>query len=475
MRSRSPWTVLAVLALAQFMDVLDVTIVNVALPGIQRDLHVAGNDLQWVISAYTLFYGGFLLLGGRAADLLGRRRTFLVGLAVFGVSSLAAGLAPTPGVLIALRASQGLGGALMSPAALSLLSVTFPAGRDRNVALGVWGGLAGLGGTLGVVFGGALVDALSWRWVFLVNVPVVAGLLVVTPLLIASARPERVGRRAFDLPGALLGTGGLLTLVLGVIRAEPAGWGSGQVLALLATGVALLTAFIRVEAASPDPLIPLRVFRSRGLGLGSGTLALNGAGFLAMFFLTAVFLQQVRGLSALATGVDFLPMGGAAIAGALVASNLVTRVGTRPVQLTGTVLSAAGLLLLSRVTADGGYARQLLPGLLVFGAGIVAVGVPTQIAALADVRSEDSGASAGVINAAYQVGGALGLAVISTLSTGAAHAATASGARPQDALVAGYHRGLLLAAAFALVNVVLAGSTPRVRPTPEMVAAAAVG
>ena len=470
---RNPWSALTVLALAQFMVVLDVTIVNVALPHIQADLGFSPSGLQWVISAYTLFFGGFLLLGGRAADLIGRRRLFIAGLLVFGLTSLVAGLAQTPDQLIVMRAVQGLGGAMLSPAAFAILTVTFAHGRERNIAMGIWGGLAGLGGTLGVIAGGLLVDSLSWRWVFLVNVPIAVVLAAVVPLFIAESRVRPAGRRTFDLAGALLGTAGLLAIVLGVIRAEPLGWSSLEVIALLAGGVALLFTFIRVEARSPAPLVPLGMFRSRGLSTSIVALALNGAAFLAMFFLTAIFLQQVRGLTALETGLQFLPMGVAAIASALIAAQLVTRFGTRPVQLAGGALSVVGLLLLSRADATGSYALTILPGIVLFGMGIIAVGTPAQIAAVADVRHDEAGAASGVVNAGYQVGGALGLAVITTLATSHVAALMTGGVEQVGALVGGFQRGLLVAAVFAAANVVMALGAPRVRPTAEQLAEAA--
>lgn len=470
---RNPWSALTVLALAQFMVVLDVTIVNVALPHIQADLGFSPSGLQWVISAYTLFFGGFLLLGGRAADLIGRRRLFIAGLLVFGLTSLVAGLAQTPDQLIVMRAVQGLGGAMLSPAAFAILTVTFAHGRERNIAMGIWGGLAGLGGTLGVIAGGLLVDSLSWRWVFLVNVPIAVVLAAVVPLFIAESRVRPAGRRTFDLAGALLGTAGLLAIVLGVIRAEPLGWSSLEVIALLAGGVALLFAFVRVEARSPAPLVPLGMFRSRGLSTSIVALALNGAAFLAMFFLTAIFLQQVRGLTALETGLQFLPMGVAAIASALIAAQLVTRFGTRPVQLAGGALSVVGLLLLSRADATGSYALTILPGIVLFGMGIIAVGTPAQIAAVADVRHDEAGAASGVVNAGYQVGGALGLAVITTLATSHVAALMTGGVEQVGALVGGFQRGLLVAAVFAAANVVMALGAPRVRPTAEQLAEAA--
>ncbi|NUP38925.1 MAG: MFS transporter [Streptomyces sp.] len=469
---RSPWATLTVLALAQFIVVLDVTIVNVALPHIQTDLGFTPDGLQWVISAYTLVFGGFLLLGGRAADLLGARRVFVAGLVLFGLTSLAGGLAGSPGLLIAARTVQGLGGAMLSPAALGILTVTFPHGRERNIAMGVWGGLAGLGGTLGVVAGGFLVDALSWRWVFIVNVPIVAALVVATPLIVRHIAPQG-GRRAFDVLGAVLATGGLLGVVYAVVRAEPLGWSSFEVVGCLAGGVVLLVAFVGVEARAASPLVPMRLLRSRALSSSGGAIALTGGAFLSMFFLTALFLQQVRGDTALRAGVEFLPMGGAAIASAVVATPLITRFGTRPVQLAGTVLSVAGLLLLSRADATGSYATQIVPGTVLFGIGIIAVSVPAQIAAVVDVKNADAGAASGVFTAFQQVGGAIGLAVVTTLATSRSTHALASGASQPDALVAGFHRGLLVAAAFSAGTLVVTLLSPRLAPSADQIAGAA--
>ncbi|MEV4627558.1 MFS transporter [Micromonospora sp. NPDC049523] len=471
---RSPWATLAVLALAQFIVVLDVTIVNVALPDIQSDLHFSTDNLQWVISAYTLLFGGFLLLGGRAADLLGPRRVFVGGLVLFGVTSLLAGFATSPGLLIGARAVQGLGGALLSPAALAILTVTFAHGRARNIAMGVWGGLAGLGGTLGVVAGGLLVDSLSWRWVFFVNVPIVIALVAIIPTFVRDIRHDEHGNRTFDVAGAILGTGGLLAVVFGVVRAEASGWGSLEVVGFLTGGIVLLIAFIAVEARSAAPLVPLRLFRSRALSVSSAALALNGAAFLSMFFLTAIYLQQVRGDSPLAAGVHFLPMGAAAIVGAALATQLVHRIGTRTLQLAGAVLSVAGLLLLSQAGATGSYASELLPGFVLFGLGILGVGVPAQIAAVADVAHHEAGAASGVVTAVYQVGGALGLAIVTTLSITRTTDAVAQGIDQQQALVEGFHRGLMVAAVFAILNLVVTIATPQLRPDAEQVAEAAV-
>jgi EmrB/QacA subfamily drug resistance transporter len=470
---RSPWATLTVLALAQFIVVLDVTIVNVALPDIQRDLGFTTDGLQWVISAYTLLFGGFLLLGGRASDLFGSRRVFVTGLVLFGATSLAGGLAPSPGWLIAARAVQGLGGALLSPAALSILTVTFEHGRRRTIAMGVWGGLAGLGGTLGVVAGGVLVDSASWRWVFIVNVPIVVALVAVTPLFVRPFTPH-ADQRGFDLLGAVLGTGGLLAVVYGVVRAEPVGWSSAEVIGCLAAGAVLLVAFVAVEARAAAPLVPLGLLRSRALSTAGGALALNGAAFLSMFFLTAIFLQQVRGGSALRAGVEFLPMGGAAIAAAVATTPLVSRFGTRSIQVVGAVLNVVALLLLARAGAHGSYVTGMMPGLMLFGVGIIVVSVPAQIAAVAEVKPREAGAASGVVSAFYQVGGALGLAVVTTLSTSRTNAVAGGGGSPVDALVAGYHRGLIVAAVFAAATTVVTALAPRVAPTPEQIASGAV-
>ncbi|CAN5157023.1 DHA2 family efflux MFS transporter permease subunit [soil metagenome] len=471
---RSPWATLVVLALAQFMVVLDVTIVNVALPDMQVELGFSPDNLQWVISAYTLAFGGFLLLGGRLGDLLGRRRVFGTGLVLFTAASLAGGLATSQSFLIVARGVQGFGGALMSAAALSILTVTYAAGRERNIAMGIWGGLAGLGGTLGVVAGGVLVDALGWEWVFFVNVPIGVALLALTPSTVADSRVVSDGPRSFDLAGAVLGTGAVLGLIYGVIRSEPLGWGSGEVVGSLLGGAVLLALFFVVEARSSAPLVPLRLFRSRTLSQSTLVLALNGGAFLAMFFLTAIFLQQVKGLSALETGLQFLPMGVAAIVGAMLAAHLLPRIGTRPTQVFSAVIGVAGLLLLSRASAEGAYATELLPGFVLYGVGIMGVGVPAQISALSQVEHRDAGAASGIINTGYQVGGALGLAVISSLATSAVTASLTSGGSPTAALVDGFQRGLLLTAVLGTAILVLAAVSRQLVPSAEEMAELAV-
>ncbi|MET7397153.1 MFS transporter [Dactylosporangium sp. NPDC005572] len=474
-RERNPWGTLAVLALAQFIVVLDVTIVNVALPRIQTDLEFSPDGLQWVISAYTLLFGGFLLLGGRAADLLGSRRVFVIGLVLFGVTSLVAGLAPSPETLITARAVQGLGGALLSPAALAILTKTFSHGRDRNIAMGVWGGLGGLGGTLGVVAGGLLVDSLSWRWTFFVNVPIVIVLLFLAPVLVSHFPRHEGARGGFDIGGALLSTVGLLGVVYGVVRSEPLGWGSAEVIGSLVVGVVLLVAFVVVEARSEAPLVPLRLFQSRALSTASGALALNGAAFLTMFFLTAIYMQQVLGDSALETGVKLLPMGIAAIVSAVVSTQLVHRFGTRAVQLGALLIALVGLLLLSRAGANASYSTDLLPGLILFGIGIIPIGVTAQVSAVADVAHHEAGAASGVVSAFYQVGGALGLAIATTLAVSSTTHSLAQGASEHLALVDGFHLGLIVAAVFEVINIIVTLISPRLTPTAEQIAEATTG
>jgi EmrB/QacA subfamily drug resistance transporter len=471
--SRSRWLALAVLAVAQFMVVLDVTIVNVALPAIQTDLGFSADGLQWVVNAYTLAFGGLLLLGGRAGDLLGRRRLFVVGLGLFGAASLAGGFAGSSGMLIAVRAIQGVGAALLSPAALALLTVTFPAGRERNIALGVWGALAGIGGTLGVVAGGVLVDSAGWEWIFFVNVPVAIGGIIAAPMFLAESRGTA---RGFDFTGAVLATGGLLALVYGVIRTDAAGWGSAEVLGLFGAAAILLSAFVFAESRAKDPLVPLKLFRVRGLSVSVVALALNGASFLGMFFISALYLQQVHGDSALDAGVHFVPMGIAAIASAVVGAQLVTRLGTRAAYLGGSAVGVVGLLLLSRAGADSSYAADILPGFVVFGLGLPLVGVANQIAAIAEVPHEDAGAASGVITAAFQVGGALGLALVSTASTSRVGDVLATGASQPEALASGFERGMLVAAGIAVVNLLVgAVRAPRIKPDAALVAEAVAG
>jgi EmrB/QacA subfamily drug resistance transporter len=470
--SSSRWLALAVIAIAQFMVILDVTIVNVALPAIQTDLGFSADGLQWVVNAYTLAFGSLLLLGGRLSDVFGRRRVFLAGLGLFAVASLAGGFSTSPGMLVAMRTLQGVGAALLSPAALALLTVTFPAGRERNIALAVWGALAAIGGTLGVVAGGVLVDSAGWQWILFVNVPFALLALLATPRVIAESRRAKAGQ-GFDVAGAVLATAGLLALVYGVIRTDGAGWGSPEVLGLLGAAVALLGAFVAVEARASDPLVPLGLFRTRGMSVSTIALALNGAAFLGMFFITALYLQQVHGDSALDAGLHFVPMGIAAIASSVAGAQLVTRVGTRAAYLAGSAVGIAGLVLLSQAGAHAGYAADLLPGLVIFGLGLPLVGISNQIAAVADVPHEDTGAASGIVTAAFQIGGAIGLALVSTAATSRVTSELAHGAAQPDALAAGFERGMLVAAGLAVANLLVgAVRAPRITPDAALVAEA---
>lgn len=467
---RSRWWTLAVVAVAQFMVVLDVTIVNVALPKIQTDLGFTADNLQWIVSAYTLVFGGFLLLGGRAADLLGRRAVFMAGLVLFAGASLVAGLSSTQGEIIGARAVQGLGGALLSPAALSILTVTFAHGRERNLAMGVWGGLAGLGGSLGAIIGGGLVDSVGWSWIFYVNVPVAIVVIVASPFFVRESRAAQTGRSTFDLAGAVAITASILALVLGVIRAQPLGWSSAEVIGLLIASPVLMAIFLLIEARSNQPLVPLSLFRSRGLSTSGAALSLNGAAFLGMFFMTAIFVQRVRGLSALATGVELLPLGLSVVASAVLVARIVHTVGTRTLQIGGAIFCVAGLAVLMRVDASSGYWTELVPGLVLFGLGLMAIGVPAQIMAVVDVTHDLAGAAAGVVSAAFQVGGAVGIAIIVTSSTDKVTSALHHGFNQADALTQGFHRGLLIAAAYAAINIVVGMVAPNHKPTAEEIA-----
>jgi EmrB/QacA subfamily drug resistance transporter len=464
---RNRWWTLAVVAVAQFMVILDVTIVNVALPKIQTDLGFTAENLQWIVSAYTIVFGGFLLLGGRTADLLGRRAVFMAGVALFALSSLVAGLAASQGEIITARAVQGLGGALLSPAALSILTVTFASGRERNVAMGVWGGLAGLGGSLGAIIGGALVDSVGWSWIFFVNVPIAALVVIAAPVLVRESRADREASSQFDLAGAVTITAAILALVLGVIRAEPLGWSSTEVISLLVASAVLLAIFIVIEARSRQPLVPLSLFRSRGLSAGGAMLALSGGTFLSLAFTTTIFVQRVRGVSALGTGVQLLPLGIAVVVSAVLVSRIVHHIGTRWLQVGGALAMLAGLFLLMRVNAGTEYWPGLVPGLVLFGLGMMAVNVPAQITAVVDVAHEFAGAAAGVVSSGLQVGGAVGIAIVVTSSTSRTASALQHGVGQGDALVQGFHRGLLIAAIFSAINILVAFLAPDHKPTAE--------
>jgi EmrB/QacA subfamily drug resistance transporter len=410
------WIALAVLVAAQFMVVLDVAIVNVALPSIQTDLHFSEQSLQWVITAYAIMFGGFLLLGGRMADLLGRRRLFIAGIVLFTASSLLAGFAWSAGSLITFRATQGLGGALLAPAALSILTTTFAEGRERNVALGVWGAVSGSGAAAGVLLGGFLTSTLAWSWIFFINVPVGIALVAVSPFLLRESRAE-LGHRTFDFAGAFTVTSGLMLLVYAMTRATEIGWGTAETIGLLAASAALIASFVAIELRSKAPLLPMRIFRLRSLAGANVTSFLVGTALFSQFFLGTLYMQQVLHYSALKTGVAYLPLTLTIIALAGVAQALVTRVGVRRVLPFGLVLSAGSLVLLAQLPADGHYFWDVFPPFVISAIGLAFTFIPLTIAALMGVQESDAGVASGLLNTTQQIGGAIGLAAASTIAT----------------------------------------------------------
>jgi EmrB/QacA subfamily drug resistance transporter len=408
------WLALAVVGTAFFMTVLDVSIVNVALPTIATDLHFSPENLQWVVTAYALTFGGFLLLGGRAADLLGRRRVFMVGVVLFSLASLACGLSNSDGMLIAARAVQGLGGAIISPAALSIVSATFTEGPERNKALGIWGALGGSGAAVGVLAGGILTKYAGWEWIFFVNVPVGVAVVLAAPRIIRESRVQ-VAARHFDPLGAVTITSGLALFVYALSRAPFVGWGTARTILLILASVALLVAFVVIERTVDEPLVPFQIFRIRTVAGANVVGALLGATLFANFFVLTLYVQDVLGYSALKTGITFLATAGTAVLAAGVAQALVTRVGVKPILATGLVLMTAGMLWYTQIPVDGSYWTDLLPGYLFVGVGIAFSFVPVTIAALAGVPEREAGLASGLINTSQQIGGGIGVALASTV------------------------------------------------------------
>jgi EmrB/QacA subfamily drug resistance transporter len=448
---RRKWLALALLSAVQFMVVLDVAIVNVALPSIQVDLGFSQENLQWVISAYALVFGGFLLLGGRSADVLGRRRIFLVGVVVFTVASLLAGLAWSEESLIGARVLQGLGAAIISPAALSILSTTFAEGRERNIALGVWGAVGGFGAAAGVLLGGVLTDALSWEWIFFVNVPVGAAAFALTPLLLTESRDAAVTR--FDVPGAVLVTSGLTSLVYAITQAGQDGWLAGETLAFFAASFGLLAAFAAWEVRHPEPLMRFGIFRLRTLSGANVTGFILGTAMFAMFLMLTLYMQQVLGYSAMKTGLAYLAVAGTAILWSGVAAQLVTRVGVKPVLAMGMAAMTVGLLYFTQVSVGGSYLGDLLPGFLLIGFGLGFSFVPVSIAALAGVAPAEAGLASGLFNTSQQIGGALGIAALSTIATSRTSDAIAGGMARPEALVDGFTAAFVAGAIIAVLGV----------------------
>src|SRR5947209_14237883 len=415
-QDRRRWFALALIVAAQFMVVLDVAIVNVALPSIKTDLNFSQESLQWVITAYSILFGGVLLLGGRLADILGRRRLFVAGIVLFTISSLLDGLAWSEGSLIAFRSLQGLGAALLSPAALSILTTTFTEGRERNLALGIWGAASGSGGAAGVLLGGALTSALSWSWIFFINVPVGVLVVAVTPFLLGESRAD-LRHRHFDFAGAASITGGLMLLVYGMTRAIQHGWATASTIGLLTASAALIAAFFAIEVRSKAPLLPLRIFRLRTLSASNLSGLLMGGAIFSQFFLLTLYMQEVLHYSAIKTGVAYIGLTLSIIGFSAVSQALVTRIGIRRVLPVGLALSTAALVLFAQLPVHGHYWSDLFPAFIISGVGLALAFVPMSIGALTGVRQADAGIASGLINTNQQIGGAIGVAAVTTIAT----------------------------------------------------------
>jgi EmrB/QacA subfamily drug resistance transporter len=451
--------VVVIVCLAQFMVVLDATITLVAVPSIQDDLHFAPGDLQWVINAYMLAFGGFLLLGGRAGDLLGRRRLFLAGVGLFTVASLADALAASPGALVAARAVQGLGAALVSPAALSIITTTVPEGPDRAKALGAFAAISGGGGAAGLLLGGILTDALSWQWVFLVNLPVgMAAIALALRFVPESRAGERTG--GFDLAGAVLVTAGLSLLTYAIVKAQDFGWGSARTLGFGAGALALLAAFGLLEQRRAAPLVRLSIFRTRTLTTANAATLLLVGGLYSLFFFGTLYFQEIKGYSALESGLAFLPQTAGIIGGSVISQRLIARYGPKAVLVGGLALGAAGLLWMTTLTPDSSYVTGFLPGLVLLAVGTGNAFVPVTLLATSGVAPDDQGLASGLFNTSQQIGGALGLAILGTV---ASNATSGAGGSRADALVHGYTTAFavgagLLLAAVAVIALLLRSS-----------------
>ncbi len=454
--SSTRWAVLAICAVAQFMVVLDVSIVNVALPQMRHDLGLTITSQQWVVNAYTLTFAGFLMLGGRAGDLFGRRRVFLAGLALFTAASLVGGLAQTGAWLIAARAAQGLGGAVLAPTSLSLLTSTFTDPSERRRAMGVWSATASSGAAAGVLAGGILTDLLDWRWVLFVNVPIGLLMLVTAPQVLPESQAPGP-RPRLDVEGAFTITTGLALFVYGIVSTDTHAWTSTQTVMALAGGLAFLLAALFIEArVAPSPLVPLRVFRRRALCAANGIAMVVGAGLFGMYFFISLYLQQVAGYSPLRTGLAIVPAGTMTLAGALLAPRLAGRIGAWRQLVLGPVLSAAGLLWMSLLSFGDGYWAHMFVPLALFGLGVGTTFVPMTLTATAGVPAAEAGLASGLVNTTRQIGGAVGLAVLATLAAGSARAGRAAGHSVEVALTTGYDRAFLVAGLLMLAGAGLA-------------------
>ena len=458
--SRRRWSALALIVTAQFMVILDVAIVNVALPSIKSDLGFSETGLQWVITAYAILFGGTLLLGGRLADLLGRRRMFVAGLALFALSSLLSGFAWSATSLVSFRAVQGLGGALLAPAALSLLMTTFAEGRERNLALGIYGAASGSGAAAGVLLGGVITSYLGWSWIFFVNVPVGVAAIALTPYLLRESRADHLAHRHFDVAGAASVTSGLMLLVYGLTRATSDGWSSPVTVGLLSGAAALVAAFVAIESRSRSPLLPLRIFRLRALSAANATMALVGAVTFSEFFVLTLYVQDVLHYSAVQSGVAFVAFAFSVVVASNLSQAVVGRIGIRGTLTAGLVLATISLGLLTRVPVDGHYFWDLFPAFVLGGTGLGFSFVPVTIASLTGVGREDAGVASGLVNTSRQIGGAIGLAAVSTIAASAAssyahaHSVLASSA---PATVNGFQTSFDVLGGLLVAAIVIAG------------------
>jgi EmrB/QacA subfamily drug resistance transporter len=455
---RRRWLALALLGTAFFMVVLDSTIVYVALPSIDEALGFGPGGLQWVMSAYLLTFGGLLLLGGRSADLLGRRRMFMIGVGLFAASSLVCGLAWSHQVLVAARVVQGIAAAIMAPTALSLLMTVFEEGPERNRALGIWGGIGGVGATSGLLIGGPVTAGLGWEWIFFINVPVALGVLALCPVFLPESRVP-TDRRVYDVAGAVTITSALALLVFAASEAPDAGWTSAQAIGSVLAAAVLVAAFLRIETRSVAPLVPLRIFRSRDLVGGNLVLLTAGAAVDGMLIIVTLYAQEVLGYSTAQFGLGVAVMTVASIVGAIGGQALVTRVGLRPVALTGMTLVATSCLLLTQVSVDGSYFGDVFLGLLLFGAGLGATFVAAQIAGLSGVTEEESGLAAGLVDSSFNIGSALGIAVLTSAALARTDAVSAGARQPVDTargMTEGFQTAFLVALGIAAIGALLA-------------------
>jgi EmrB/QacA subfamily drug resistance transporter len=454
LRTRRGALILGLLLLVQFLDFLDVSIVNVALPSIRHDLHFSQQSLQWVISGYVLTYGGFLLLGGRLSDLLGRRGILLSGLGLFGVSSLVGGLSHAEGLLIAARLAQGVGAALMSPAALSTLTTTFTNPRDRNAALGAWAAIPGFSGAFGVILSGVLTEGPGWRWIFYINVPlaVLAGIGAVA--LVGSERPRRDS--TFDLAGAVLATSGMLLAIYTLVRAPDAGWSSARTIGELAAAAVILVAFVVNEQRAKHPLVPFSIFRIKGLAAANLTQVISFSGLYSTFFFLSLYMQNVLNYSPLQTGTAYLPVTGGFMLSVGIVAQLLPRIGTKPVIIGGALLASGGIYFLSHVPEHGSYAAHLLPGVVLLSLGLGGVFGGVTTAATEGVPADKAGIASGLLNASMQFGGALGLAILSAVATGRTRGVLGTGSTIPNALTDGFQRAFLVGSGFVLAAAAIA-------------------